>query len=162
MVSLARAQFVATPRMGALWPESAPGFRDLKIDEDVRAILRFDRGREATWDETLATRAAPQQTLATCSCFFSVGNREPQASCAPVRIGQIFVCQHRLALDGRTAGCALYAGRAPRCRSDTSLLLDRWKWKARSIAAHTFFCQREDRVPRAEAQRFNLTSGTAQ
>ncbi len=32
------------------WPESAPGFREMPIDESVRATLRFDEGREASWN----------------------------------------------------------------------------------------------------------------
>jgi exosortase len=32
------------------WPTSAPGFRNIPIDEGVRATLRFDEGREATWN----------------------------------------------------------------------------------------------------------------
>lgn len=31
------------------WPESAPGFRAIDIDERVRGILRFDEGRAAAW-----------------------------------------------------------------------------------------------------------------
>jgi len=31
------------------WPESAPGYREIKIDNEVRQQLRFDSGREARW-----------------------------------------------------------------------------------------------------------------
>ncbi len=31
------------------WPEQAPNFRKLKIDEEIRAVLRFDKARAAAW-----------------------------------------------------------------------------------------------------------------
>jgi hypothetical protein len=31
------------------WPEDAPHFRELKIDDEIRRILRFDQGRAAAW-----------------------------------------------------------------------------------------------------------------
>ena len=31
------------------WPEQAPNFRKLKIDEEIRAVLRFDEARAAAW-----------------------------------------------------------------------------------------------------------------
>jgi exosortase len=37
------------------WPEQAPNFRKLKIDAEVRAVLRFDKGDAAAW--TLAPSA---------------------------------------------------------------------------------------------------------
>ncbi|MEY2526107.1 MAG: hypothetical protein QOE73_878, partial [Verrucomicrobiota bacterium] len=33
----------------ARWPESTPGFREIRIDEGIRSTLRFDEGREASW-----------------------------------------------------------------------------------------------------------------
>jgi len=31
------------------WPEQAPNFRKLKIDNEIRAVLRFDQGDAAAW-----------------------------------------------------------------------------------------------------------------
>jgi hypothetical protein len=31
------------------WPQSAPNFRELKIHEDIRRMLRFDQGHAAAW-----------------------------------------------------------------------------------------------------------------
>ena len=56
------------------WPERAPGFRNLPIDEGVRATLRFDEGREASWIPTPITdtaRAASER----CFLFFFRWNR---------------------------------------------------------------------------------------
>jgi hypothetical protein len=36
------------------WPERAPNFRKLKIDEEVRSVLRFDEGHGAAWTVTSA------------------------------------------------------------------------------------------------------------
>lgn len=38
------------------WPEQAPKFRKLKIDEEIRSVLRFDEGHAAAWN--LASHAA--------------------------------------------------------------------------------------------------------
>jgi len=40
---------VATTRWDVQWPETAPNFRELKIDEDVRRQLRYDQGHAASW-----------------------------------------------------------------------------------------------------------------
>src|SRR5262249_44320607 len=34
------------------WPQQAPNFRTLKIDEEVRSVLRFDEGHAAAWTIT--------------------------------------------------------------------------------------------------------------
>jgi exosortase len=36
-------------RWSVQWPEQAPNFRKLKIDEEIRAVLRFDEGEAAAW-----------------------------------------------------------------------------------------------------------------
>jgi len=56
------------------WPESSPGFRELKIPEGVRATLRYDEGREAVWRVDLnpsGTRSLglPSGSL-HCAMFF--------------------------------------------------------------------------------------------
>jgi len=39
------------------WPQQAPNFRTLKIDEEVRSVLRFDEGHGAAWTITSAPNA---------------------------------------------------------------------------------------------------------
>jgi exosortase len=49
------------------WPQNAPNFRTLKIDEEIRSVLRFDEGHAAAWTITSATnaeRSAPTRDLA--------------------------------------------------------------------------------------------------
>jgi len=36
-------------RWNVRWPEQAPNFRKLKIDNEIRAVLRFDQGDAAAW-----------------------------------------------------------------------------------------------------------------
>jgi len=36
-------------RWSVQWPEHAPNFHKLKIDEEIRSVLRFDEGQEAAW-----------------------------------------------------------------------------------------------------------------
>jgi exosortase len=40
---------VARPGWSVRWPKNEPGYRVLKIDSEVRNILRFDSGREVAW-----------------------------------------------------------------------------------------------------------------
>ncbi len=47
---------VATTRWDVRWPVDDPNFHELKIDSEVRRVLRFDQGRAAVW--TLPTASA--------------------------------------------------------------------------------------------------------
>jgi exosortase len=40
---------IARPPWSVRWPEKASGFREIKIDPEVRNMLRFDAGREVSW-----------------------------------------------------------------------------------------------------------------
>jgi exosortase/archaeosortase family protein len=44
-----KRDLVARPGWTVRWPENEPGYRQLKIDSEVRNILRFDSGREVAW-----------------------------------------------------------------------------------------------------------------
>jgi exosortase len=55
-------------RSSVQWPEQAPNFRKLKIDNEIRAVLRFDEGDAATW--ILSSPAnATQPKIVSCSLF---------------------------------------------------------------------------------------------
>src|SRR6266436_1701804 len=43
------SNLVATTRWDVQWPETAPNFHELKINEEVRRQLRFDQGHAASW-----------------------------------------------------------------------------------------------------------------
>ena len=40
---------IATPAWSVRWPEDASGYREIKTDERVRELLRFDSAHEALW-----------------------------------------------------------------------------------------------------------------
>ena len=64
------------------WPESAPGFHDVRINENVRRTLRYDEGRGAAWraEEPLAAAnvspndssemPAARETRPACLLYF--------------------------------------------------------------------------------------------
>jgi len=51
---------VSGARWSVEWPEQAPNFRTIKIDEEIRSVLRFDDGEAAAWT---ATRSAGSENL---------------------------------------------------------------------------------------------------
>src|SRR5205823_9253235 len=60
-----------TTRWEIEWPEKAANFHEIKIDEDMRRILRFDQAHAATWnlpDPALANETRPNPI--TCTLYF--------------------------------------------------------------------------------------------
>ena len=45
-------------RWSVQWPEQAPNFRKLKIDKEIRSVLRFDEGETAAWTITPTAETA--------------------------------------------------------------------------------------------------------
>lgn len=43
----------ATAHWNVRWPESAPGFHNIKIQETIKNTLRFNEGREVAWPENV-------------------------------------------------------------------------------------------------------------
>ena len=62
---------VAATRWGVQWPEAAPNFRELKIDEEVRRQLRFDQGHAAfwTWPAASSPATSPPSNSKTVTCL---------------------------------------------------------------------------------------------
>jgi exosortase len=58
-------------RWDVQWPEQAPNFRRLKIDEEIRAVLRFDKGEAATWkvNSALNSETAREPDTIVCSLY---------------------------------------------------------------------------------------------
>lgn len=53
------------------WPTGAQNFRDLKIDKQVRTILRFDRGHAASWTLPVTTSSdGTTQPPIVCTLYF--------------------------------------------------------------------------------------------
>jgi hypothetical protein len=40
---------VPRPAWSVHWPDELPGYREIKINSEVRNVLRYDSGREVTW-----------------------------------------------------------------------------------------------------------------
>ena len=55
---------VKGPQWSVQWPEQASNFRKLKINEEIRAVLRFDEARAAAW-----TISSPTNSSETISCL---------------------------------------------------------------------------------------------
>jgi exosortase len=65
---------VATARWEVQWPQNAENFHEIKIDETVQRILRFDQGRAAAWTwpgfATLDLATSFTARPPICSLFF--------------------------------------------------------------------------------------------
>jgi exosortase/archaeosortase family protein len=60
--------FISGTRWRVRWPEHAPDFRKLKIDEEIRAVLRFDEGQAAAWSVPSALNRSRSDAI-LCSLF---------------------------------------------------------------------------------------------
>ena len=64
---------VSTTRWDVQWPEAAPNFHKLKIDEEVHRVLRFDEGQGAAWTwpttDSPATLGQPKPSTITCLLY---------------------------------------------------------------------------------------------
>jgi eight transmembrane protein EpsH (proposed exosortase) len=122
-----------TPRWTIAWPQNAPGFRDLPIDEGVHATLRYDQGREVMWNATSGLR---------CFVFFFRWN-PGGASVVRARAHRPDICLPsagwRMLGDGET--------RTYRVNSELTLPFRRVDFASGNgtAIAHTFFCLQEDR-----------------
>jgi exosortase len=61
------------------WPEQAPNFRKLKIDPEIRGVLRFDKGEAAAWTLTSVVAAVSAAQPATAESA-----RDPNTFATPV------------------------------------------------------------------------------
>jgi exosortase len=65
------SNLVTTVGWDVQWPETAPNFRKLKIDEEVRRQLRFDQGHAGSWTWPVANSPAtsPPASSKTITCL---------------------------------------------------------------------------------------------
>jgi exosortase len=64
-------------RWDVQWPEQAPNFRKLKIDEEIRAVLRFDQGEAAAWTVNSAVNSPTAHEGNTIFCSLYVFRWKP-------------------------------------------------------------------------------------
>jgi exosortase/archaeosortase family protein len=77
---------VSGTRWSVQWPEQAPNFRKLKIDPEIRGVLRFDEGEAAAWTLT-SPSSSENAPLAKASGTQVNGSRENTTSCL------LYVCR---------------------------------------------------------------------
>jgi len=127
-------------------PEKAPGFRELKIDEQVRQTLRFDEGREVLWKSD-----APSPGLApTTNYLFFFRWNAGAASVVRARAHRPDICLP-------SAGWTLVADRGTKIYngSGTIRIAARhvvFRQTQGTAVAHTFFCLEEDKIHSNEAR----------
>jgi exosortase len=124
-------------------PEKAPGFREIKIDENVRQTLRFDEGREVTWKS-----GVPGASLTNYLFFFRWN--PGSASVLRARAHRPDICLPNigwtLVADLGTKNYSGAGGISIAARHVT------FKQGQGNIIAHTFFCLQEDKINRREAR----------
>jgi exosortase len=141
-------ELVDATRWEIEWPRGAPNFHELKIDEQVRGILRFDRGHAASWTlpATNSADAAATRSAIVCTLYFFEWNAGKNSALL-ANLHRPDVCLPAIGWN-QTAdtGVKNYAV-AP----DLSLPFRRFEFRhAASIqsrqVAHAFYCLWEDHV----------------
>ncbi len=151
---------VQTRTWSVRWPEQKPGFREVEMSEDVKATLRFDRGRQGTWPVLPGDAVRPGNRAGAWSMFFF--RWEPgTTSILRARAHRPDVCLPntgwRLTSD---LGVRQY-----RLAGDLVLPFRHFRFvrevgTQRLATADAFFCQREDRVAREAPNSVELPAGT--
>ena len=140
------------PQWSVKWPENALGFRELPIDEDVRATLRFDQGREATWTSADNPSSPPSK----CFLFFFRWN-PGGSSVARARAHRPDICLPSAGWtqleQGRIRNVAI--------RNHLTLPFHEIEFKNARInaVAHTYFCMQEDRQTNERRTDLKLPPG---
>ena len=152
--------FVESTGWTVRWPESAPGFHELPIDDNVRSTLRYDAGREAAWPASFSS--LPNDSAASpanCTMFFFRW-KPGSASILRARAHRPDICLPNTGW--RTThddGMRTYAASPALALPFRHFGFVRDVGNGRQIFAQAFFCQREDRVPPAGPDRFDATAG---
>jgi exosortase/archaeosortase family protein len=146
------------PRWTVRWPKDAPGFHEIKIDDDARGTLRYNDGREAAWDVTTAMRGESSGSVerpAPMKCVLFVFRWNPgSSSVVRARAHRPDICLPSAGWEQRSdRGTANY------------VVDENFSVPFRHIAfapssggavAHTFFCLQEDELhptePRPDLQ----------
>jgi exosortase/archaeosortase family protein len=158
---------VASIQWEVEWPESAPNFQQLKIDDEVRRQLRFDEGHAASWTWPTAISSGTSQSSnsrsITCVLYFFRWN--------PGRNSALLANLHRPDVCLPAVGWAQVADTGVRnYRIDSSLALPFRHFEFRhggrenpsQQVAHAFYCLWEDRAagPSAAGSKLPQMSGS--
>jgi exosortase len=140
-----------TPQWTIHWPQDLTGFRDVPIDEGVRATLRFNQGREATWTSQESVDSAPSR----CFLFFFRWN--------PGGSSVVRARAHRPDI------CLPAAGWQQRSDTNKTYFVNNqlslpfrcvnFVQPSSGVTAHTFFCLQEDRRTNEARPDLELPAG---
>jgi exosortase len=149
---------VATQTWNVRWPESAAEFRDIPIDDEVKAILRFDEGRQVSWRNAPPASEGMQTVAQRWSMFFFRWGAGT-TSILRARAHRPDICLPnigwRVSNDHGVRRYAMADGFELPFRHFTFV---REAQSERAVSAHAFFCQRENRV-QAGAPAADATAG---
>jgi exosortase len=153
------SNLVSSIRWSVKWPEQALNFHELKIDKEIRSVLRFDEGQAAAWtvpaDTSPATLGQPKPSAIICLLYLFRWN--------PGRNSALLANLHRpdvcLPAVGWTqvadTGVRNYPVNASFALPFRHFEFHRAFENAAPQTAHAFYCLSEDRVPPASAAGAN-------
>lgn len=120
-------------------PEKMPGFREIKIDENVRQTLRFDSGREVMWK----TNEAGTPGVSTTTYLFFFRWNPGSASVLRARAHRPDICLPSIGWQQ----IADHGTRTYLARDEITIVAQHISFRqARgNLVAHTFFCLQEDK-----------------
>jgi len=141
---------IATPAWSARWPKDAPGYREIKTDERVRELLRFDSAHEAVWRSP---------NLAETNYMFFFRWNAGSGTILRARAHRPDICLpsagwKQLGTD-RVESFRISPGRSLAFRRFTFGHIES---KETPVRAHAYYCLHEDRVHAAEKDRQDLYS----
>jgi hypothetical protein len=152
---------VAATRWDVQWSETAPNFRELKIDDNVRRILRFDQGHGASWTwPTASSPAGPHPSNSktiTCLLYLFRWNAG--------RNSALLANLHRPDVCLPAIGWKQVADTGVRTYpvgNSFALPFRHFEFRhgtsgnSTQRMAHVFYCLSEDRVPSSSAARSKL------
>jgi len=148
------SNLVAATRWDVQWPETAPNFRQLKIDEEVRRQLRFDQGHAASWTlpATNSPATSPRSSSKTIACLLYLFRWNPGRNSA------LLANLHRPDVCLPASGWTQVADTGVRnypVATTFALPFRHFEFRhgtpenSTSQVAHAFYCLWEDRVPSA-------------
>jgi exosortase len=151
---------ISATRWDVRWPETAPDFRQLKIDEEVRRVLRFDEGQAAACMIPAPTTPGTlgQSKPNTVACLLYLFRWKPGRNSA------LLANLHRPDVCLPATGWVQVADNGVRNYPVTdSFALPFRHFEFQHVAsensapqiAHAFYCLLEDRVPAAAAPNSN-------
>ena len=137
------------------WPESADGFREIPIEEEIKRTLRFDDGREASWllpGESGSASVVAGRFSRTARCLLFFFRWDPGTSTIlRARAHRPDICLPSAGWrQVGDQGTRLYRAAANLDLPFRHFTFDRSLPGQRQTFAHAFFCIHEDRVRPAE------------